>query len=100
MRRAALLLVTALVLASCKSNSSNETTSYAVQIVSTPPASAPTGTVVPLSVRVTKSVNNGASSPASGISATLTVTAGGGSIDQSTVTTASDGTATRCWRSR
>lgn len=73
---------------------------YTVVIKTAPPATALTGTVVPIAFTVTENESDGSSKAASGKSFTVAVTAGGGTVGgaaSTTLTTGSDGSASTTW---
>lgn len=99
MSRITMVMLATVVVASCKSNSSGgvDTTTYTVQVTTAPPAAAPVSSAVPIAVTVMKQVNGGTATPAAGVSATLAVTGGGGSVTPNSITTGSDGTVSATW---
>jgi len=87
----------------CSSSSGGSTVTilgYTVVIKTAPPATAQIGTSVPIAFTVTENESDGSSKAASGKSFTVAVTAGGGTIGgaaSTTLTTASDGSASTTW---
>jgi uncharacterized protein YjdB len=92
-----------LVLVGCTSPAGNNevtVTGYTVTMKTAPPASAQTGTSVPIVFMVTENESDGTTKAASGKSFTGTVTTGGGTVNgasSATVATASDGSASLTW---
>ena len=73
---------------------------FLVQAIGTPPTTAVVGTSVSLAAKVLHTEAGGATTPAAGKTLTLTVTAGGGTVNgatTATVTTGADGSASATW---
>ena len=73
---------------------------YTVTIKTAPPTTALVGASVPIAFTVTENESDGSSKPASGKSFTVTVTAGGGTLNgaaSATLTTGADGSASMTW---
>jgi uncharacterized protein YjdB len=106
MRRLALAATVGLALlftAGCSSSGGGTVVTvlgYTVTIKTAPPTTAQVGTSIPIAFTVTENESDGTSKPASGKSFTVTVTAGGGTINgaaSATVTTGADGSASLAW---
>src|ERR1019366_441142 len=106
MRRTSLEAIVALALlflAGCSSSGGGTVATvlgYTVVIKTAPPTSATVGTAIPIAFTVTENESDGSSKPASGQSFTVTVTAGGGTINgaaSATLTTGADGSASLTW---
>jgi hypothetical protein len=99
---AAILAPALIVLAACGSSGGTTVTvlDYTVVIKTAPPTTAQVGASVPIAFTVTENESDGSSKPASGKSFTVTVTAGGGTINgatSATLTTGADGSASLTW---
>ena len=99
---AAILAPALIVLAACGSSGGTTVTvlGYTVVIKTAPPTTAQVGASVPIAFTVTENESDGSSKPASGKSFTVTVTAGGGTINgatSATLTTGADGSASLTW---
>src|ERR1019366_1110067 len=99
---AAILAVGLLFMAACSSSNGTTITvlGYTVIIKTAPPTTAQVGASIPIAFTVTENESDGSSKPASGKSFTVTVTAGGGTIDgaaSATVTTGTDGSVSLTW---
>lgn len=104
MRARCLPAILAIGLAAACSSSGGGTTvtvlGYTVLITTAPPTSALIGTSIPIAFTATENESDGSSKPASGKSFTVTVTAGGGTVNgttSTTLTTASDGSVSITW---
>ncbi|HVT39441.1 MAG TPA: Ig-like domain-containing protein [Gemmatimonadaceae bacterium] len=99
----AVILAPALVvLAACSGSDTTSVTvlGYTVVIKTAPPTTAQAGASVPIAFTVTENESNGSSKPASGKSFTVTVTAGGGTVNgaaSAALTTGSDGSVSLTW---
>jgi len=98
------LLFPVLLLAACGSNSVQgpviTVLGYTVTIKTAPPSTALIGASIPVAFTVTENESDGTSKPASGKSFTVTVTAGGGTVNggaSAVLTTASDGSVSLTW---
>lgn len=73
---------------------------YTVVIKTAPPTSTAVGASIPIAFTATENESDGSSKPASGKSFTVTVTAGGGTVNGAasvTITTGADGSASLTW---
>src|SRR5450755_2915901 len=92
-----------LLLAGCSSSGGGTVITvlgYTVTIKTAPPATAQVGASIPVAFTVTENESDGTSKPASGKSFTVTVTAGGGTINggaSAVLTTAGDGSVSLTW---
>src|ERR1035441_2638243 len=100
---AAILALALMFVAGCSSSGGGTTVTvlgYAVTIKTAPPTTAQVGASVPIAFTVTENESDGSSKPASGKSFTVTVMAGGGTINgatSATLTTGADGSASLTW---
>ncbi len=89
------------LLVSCGDGSTAPTVvSYAVSTKTAPPATAVVGATVPVAFTVTETRSDGSTGPTSGMSVTIAVTAGGGTVNGSAsaaLTTAADGSVSANW---
>ena len=100
---AAILAPLFLFLAACGSSGGGTVVTilgYTVVIKTAPPTTALVGTSIPIAFTVTENESDGTAKPASGKSFTVTVTAGGGTVNTATsvlLTTAADGSVALTW---
>ena len=92
-----------LLLAGCSSSGGGTVITvlgYTVTIKTAPPTTAQVGTAIPVAFTVTENESDGTSKPATGKSFTVTVTAGGGTVNggaSAVLTTGGDGSVSLTW---
>ena len=98
--RSVSLLSLALAIGCGQSTAPTPDLGFLVQAIGTPPTTAVAGSTVQLTAKVLHKETGGGTTPAAGKTLTLTVTAGGGTVNgatSATVTTATDGSASATW---